>query len=82
MPATLEDLNIVIGALTSCKTKEEIARSVALPLDIVEEVLETLRKLGKISKDQFADTYCPLGQVAATMSGCCNIICNSMEKEV
>lgn len=79
MPATLEDLNMVLGALTSCKTKEEIVRNIALPPDIVDEVLDTLRKLGKISKDQFTDTYCPIVRVAADMSGCCNLICNSME---
>jgi len=79
MPATLEDLNIVIGALTSFKTKEEIVRNVALPPDVVNEVLETLRKLGKINKDQFTDTYCPLGQVAAGMSTSCNRICESLK---
>lgn len=82
MPATLEDLNIVLEAITSCKTKEEIIKNVKLAPEIVNEVLETLRKMGKISKDQFTEVYCPIATVAADVSKCCNIICTSMSTEV
>ena len=81
MAATLEDLNIVFGAITSCKTKEEIVKNVKLSPEIVDEVLDALRNMGKISKDQFTDTYCPLGRVAADVSSCCNKICKAMEKQ-
>jgi hypothetical protein len=78
MGATLEDMNIVLGALDSCKTKAEIVHNIKLPADIVDEVLETLRKLGKISKDDFTETYCPIERVADDMSKCCNLICSEM----
>jgi len=81
MPATLEDLNIVLGAITSCKTKEDIVKNVKLSPEIVEEVLRTLRDLGKISKDQFTETYCPIGAVAADVSNCCTMICDAMKKQ-
>ncbi len=81
MPATLEDLNIVLGAITSCKTKEEIVKNVKLSPEVVNEVLDTLRKMGKISKDQFTDTYCPISMVAVDVSNCCNIICDAMRKQ-
>lgn len=81
MPATLEDLNIVLGAIVSCKTKEEIVKNVKLSPEVVNEVLDTLRKMGKISKDQFTDTYCPIAMVAADVSNCCNIICDAMRKQ-
>lgn len=81
MPATLEDLNIVLGAITSCKTKEEIVKNVKLSPEIVSEVLDTLRKIGKISKDQFTDTYCPIAAVASDVSSCCNMICDAMKKQ-
>lgn len=79
--ATIEDLNIVLGALTSCKTKEEISKNVKLPMPIVEEVLETLRKLGKISKDDFTEVYCPIERVAEDVCSCCNTICETMSKK-
>lgn len=82
MAATLEDLNIVLEAITSCTTKEEIIKNVKLAPDIVDEVLETLRKMGKISKNQFTEVYCPIASVAANVSNCCNIICKTMSKEV
>jgi hypothetical protein len=80
MPATLEDLNIVMGALTSCKTKAEIVRNVKLPMDVVEELLEHLRKTGQISKDEFTDTFCPIEKVAGEMCSCCNAICDAMKE--
>jgi len=80
MPATLEDLNIVMEALTSCKTKEEIVRNVKLPSDVVNEVLEHLRKTGRISKDDFTDTFCPIEKVAGDMSRCCTSICEAMKE--
>jgi hypothetical protein len=78
--ATLEDLHIVFGALGSCKTKAEIVSNVKLPVDVVDDVLETLRKLGKISKDEFSEVYCPIESVADDMSKCCNSICSAMKE--
>lgn len=80
MPTTLEDVNIVMGALTSCKTKEEIMRNVNLPADVVNEVLEHLRKLNKISKDDFTDRFCPISQIAGEISRNCNGICEAMKE--
>jgi hypothetical protein len=80
MQATIEDLNIILGALDSCKTKEEIAKNVKLPMDVVEEVLEYLRKTGKISKDEFSSTFCPIERVAGEMSNSCNAICEAMKE--
>lgn len=82
MYATLEDLNIVLGAITSCKTKQEIIQNVKLSPEVVDEVLESLRRMGKISKDQFTEVYCPIATVAADVSNCCSIICKAMSKEV
>jgi glycerol kinase len=81
MPATLEDLHIVLEAITSCKTKGEIIKNVKLSPEVVNEVLDTLRKMGKISKDQFTETYCPIAAVAADVSNCCNIICDAMKQQ-
>jgi hypothetical protein len=80
MPATLEELNIVLGALDSCKTKEEIAHNVKLPADVVNEILEHLRKTGRISKDEYSDTFCPIERVAGDMSRCCTTICEAMKE--
>ena len=80
MQATIEDLNIILGALDSCKTKEEIMHNVKLPADVVDEVLNTLRKLGKISKDDFTNVFCPIERVAGEMSNSCNQICNAMRE--
>ena len=41
MMATLEDLRIVNEALTSCKTANEIAHNVKLPIETVTECLDT-----------------------------------------
>ncbi|MFA5452890.1 MAG: hypothetical protein WC248_04915 [Candidatus Methanomethylophilaceae archaeon] len=80
MPATLEDLNIVLGALDSCKTKAEIVRNIKLPANVVDEVLEHLRKTGRISKDEFSDTFCPIERVAGEMCNSCNQICAAMKE--
>jgi DNA-binding IclR family transcriptional regulator len=80
MPATLEDLNIVLGALTSCKTKNEIVHNVKLPADTVDEVLEHLRKTGRISKDEFTDTFCPIEKVAGEICQSCSAICDAMKE--
>ena len=80
MQATIEDLNILLGALDSCKTKEEIMHNVKLPADVVDEVLNTLRKLGKISKDDFTNVFCPIERVAGEMATSCNQICDAMRE--
>lgn len=80
MPATLEDVNIVLGALTSCKSKEEISRNVKLAPEVVDEVLEYLRKSGRISKDEFTDTFCPIERVAGEICNSCNTICEAMKE--
>lgn len=80
MTATLEDLAIIANVLTACKTKEEIVKNVKLPMDIVDEVLEYLRKTGKISKDEFSSAFCPIERVAEEICNSCNIICSEMSE--
>lgn len=74
MMATLEDLRIVNEALTSCKTANEIAHNVKLPIETVAECLDTLKSMGVISKDSFSDVYCPIEEVAENICMQCNRI--------
>ena len=74
MMATLEHLRIVNGALTSCKTADEIAHNVKLPMNSVTECLDTLKSMGVISKDSYSDTYCPIEEVAGNICRQCNKI--------
>ena len=74
MMATLEDLRIVNEALTSCKTANEIAHNVKLPIETVTECLDTLKSMGVISKDSYSDTYCPIEEVAGNICRQCNKI--------
>jgi DNA-binding IclR family transcriptional regulator len=78
--ATLEDLNIVINALSSCKTVEEIANNIKLPIEIVEECLEHLKKTGYISQNDDTDEVCPIQQVTDSVCNCCNSICDAMKE--
>jgi len=79
MSATIEDLNIVRNVLTSCKTRQEIIDKAKLPPEIVDEVLEFLRKEGKIEKDGFI--FCPIEQVAEGVCDCCASICKDLGGE-
>jgi Fe2+ or Zn2+ uptake regulation protein len=81
MMATLEDLRIVNEALTSCKTANEIAHNVKLPIETVTECLDTLKSMGVISKDSFSDTYCPLEEVAGNICEQCNRIVKDLGGE-
>ena len=74
MMATLEDLKIVNEALTSCKTADEIAHNIKLPIKVVTECLDTLKSMGVISKNDFADIYCPIEEVAENICKQCNRI--------
>lgn len=76
---TLEDLRIVYGALTSCKTADEIAHNVMLPMDIVTECLDTLKLMGVISKDSYSDVYCPIEEVAGNICKQCNEIIENLK---
>jgi DNA-binding IclR family transcriptional regulator len=80
MVATIEDLNIVIGALTSCKSIQEIATNVQLPISIVEECLTHLKKTGQVSQNDFTDEFCPIEKVTGEVCGCCNAICDAFKE--
>jgi len=78
MPATLEDLNIVFSALDSCKSLDEIVRNTKIPVDIVREVMASLKKLGKVKED-YPDNYCPIDTMTQGVCNSCNTICKTLE---
>jgi len=77
MTATLEHLNIVVNILTACKTKQELIDKAKLSEDIVDEVLDTLRKLGKIKEDEFGN-ICPIEIMVGNICACCNDISKAL----
>jgi len=81
MSATTEELVIVRNATTSCKTAEEIAHNVQLPLEIVQECLDALKTMGVISKNDFTGTYCPIEEIAQGICRSCGIITSSLGGE-
>jgi len=51
MVTTASNVESVYNSLSKCRTIEEIMKQTGLPQDVVEESVETLKKLGVVAAD-------------------------------